>query len=585
MKKLYLIASFCVAMLSNAQTPGTLDTNFGTNGQVSTFTAQNYYPWSIGYQPYSGKIYTAGQADFNGSTYAVIGKYDFYGNLDTSFANNGYSMFILPGNTYQTAKEIKVFENDYFVLGTYKLPNNSNTYSAISKFDNSGNIITSFGNNGIINISTSSHIEIINDNIFAGNKVISKFNATTGIQQIYNQEMNTVNPNYRFYDIEVLDDGSQLFAGSITIDSKTYNYIEKHKTDGTFDTSFANGGKYIGDENSNPNGVWELKTQKYGANAGKIILLVTNTPVSTTTPILKRLNANGTPDTTFGINGNFIYPFISGSWVDRVLVKNGDEILLCGSNSNSNGTSDTYLMGVSSNGDVQYLTSNNNSSYSENWSMTTIPNSFVLTFGNTTDNTFTNFTNKIQRFYIEPPVISLIGDAYANGNWANDLVMSTTDNTTYTLSNVYLNATNNYLINGVKFRLDSNWFTNWGSDASGSFPIGTSINGNRNIAIPTSDYYDISFNIKTGVYNFTKHLATSEISKTEMVMFPNPAKEVLNFSEEVSDISITDFSGKMVKQLSSPTKSVNINNLAKGNYIITVTTKDGKRIYKKFIKE
>ncbi|WP_333851487.1 T9SS type A sorting domain-containing protein [Epilithonimonas sp.] len=68
-------------------------------------------------------------------------------------------------------------------------------------------------------------------------------------------------------------------------------------------------------------------------------------------------------------------------------------------------------------------------------------------------------------------------------------------------------------------------------------------------------------------------------------IFPNPTKETLNFSEELSSIKITDLSGKIIKQISNSEKSVNVLKLAKGTYIINATTKTGETITKKFIKE
>jgi len=89
----------------------------------------------------------------------------------------------------------------------------------------------------------------------------------------------------------------------------------------------------------------------------------------------------------------------------------------------------------------------------------------------------------------------------------------------------------------------------------------------------------------TASYNLACTLAVNESSKKGILMFPNPAKDILNFSEEISNIKITDFSGKIVKQISTSEKSVNLSKLAKGTYIITATTKTGETINKKFIKE
>jgi hypothetical protein len=86
-------------------------------------------------------------------------------------------------------------------------------------------------------------------------------------------------------------------------------------------------------------------------------------------------------------------------------------------------------------------------------------------------------------------------------------------------------------------------------------------------------------------YDLYCTLAVNETSKKEILLFPNPAENVINFSEEVSNIRISDLSGKVVTQISNSEKSINISELVKGNYIITGTTKTGETINKKFIKE
>ncbi len=80
-------------------------------------------------------------------------------------------------------------------------------------------------------------------------------------------------------------------------------------------------------------------------------------------------------------------------------------------------------------------------------------------------------------------------------------------------------------------------------------------------------------------------LSATDINKQEVTLYPNPVKEVLHFSEEVSNIRITDLSGRTVKQISTKGKSVNVANLANGVYIVTATTKAGKVITKKIVKE
>lgn len=80
-------------------------------------------------------------------------------------------------------------------------------------------------------------------------------------------------------------------------------------------------------------------------------------------------------------------------------------------------------------------------------------------------------------------------------------------------------------------------------------------------------------------------LDVTDPSQKQINIFPNPVKDILNFSEEVSNIRILDISGKIVKQISISEKAINLAELAKGTYIISATKKTGEKVNKKFIKE
>ncbi len=89
----------------------------------------------------------------------------------------------------------------------------------------------------------------------------------------------------------------------------------------------------------------------------------------------------------------------------------------------------------------------------------------------------------------------------------------------------------------------------------------------------------------TASYNTNCFLAVNDISKKEIIIYQNPVKDFINLSEEVSNIRISDLSGKIIKQISTSEKSINLSNLVKGTYIISATSKTGKTFNKKFIKE
>lgn len=85
--------------------------------------------------------------------------------------------------------------------------------------------------------------------------------------------------------------------------------------------------------------------------------------------------------------------------------------------------------------------------------------------------------------------------------------------------------------------------------------------------------------------NCNDALAVSGFEQNNIKIYPNPVKDILNFSEEVSDIKILDISGKLMTQNPISTKFVNVTNLPKGIYIITAKTKSNNIINQKLIKE
>lgn len=82
-----------------------------------------------------------------------------------------------------------------------------------------------------------------------------------------------------------------------------------------------------------------------------------------------------------------------------------------------------------------------------------------------------------------------------------------------------------------------------------------------------------------------ENLATEEYENTKFKIYPNPVKDIINFSEKLFNIKLNDISGKVIKQFSGSVKSLNLSDLPKGIYIITADTKSGKRLSEKFIKE
>ena len=84
-------------------------------------------------------------------------------------------------------------------------------------------------------------------------------------------------------------------------------------------------------------------------------------------------------------------------------------------------------------------------------------------------------------------------------------------------------------------------------------------------------------------------LANAVFEKNEMVLYPNPTKNILNLS--VNDgillykITIVDVTGKVLLEQTEHLSTINVEKLAKGVYILTASSAGDKKYQEKFIKE
>ncbi|TDX87269.1 putative secreted protein (Por secretion system target) [Epilithonimonas xixisoli] len=90
-----------------------------------------------------------------------------------------------------------------------------------------------------------------------------------------------------------------------------------------------------------------------------------------------------------------------------------------------------------------------------------------------------------------------------------------------------------------------------------------------------------------GILNFYKTyqtLGVTDLKKTQIKIYPNPAKNFINISTEkpIQSVEIYDVLGRLIK--TETKNNVNISQLAKGNYFLKIKTSD-QELIEKFIKE
>lgn len=102
-------------------------------------------------------------------------------------------------------------------------------------------------------------------------------------------------------------------------------------------------------------------------------------------------------------------------------------------------------------------------------------------------------------------------------------------------------------------------------------------------------YFDYNFPIATNeaITTVQSNLSTQEISKSEISIYPNPAKEILTFKtkEKVKKAEIYDVNGRLIKvELGISNNQIDVSSLKTGTYVIKAIS-DKKYYQAKFIKQ
>jgi uncharacterized delta-60 repeat protein len=150
-------ANFALARYDNS---GNLDATFGQNGLVSTDFSGNYDTANAIAIDSSNRIVVAGFANINGNTNFDLARYDNSGNLDATFGQNGLVTTDFSGN-YDTANAMRIDSSNRIIVSGSAIIN-GNTNFALARYDNSGNLDATFGQNGLVTTDFSGNYDTAN---------------------------------------------------------------------------------------------------------------------------------------------------------------------------------------------------------------------------------------------------------------------------------------------------------------------------------------------------------------------------------------------------------------------------------------
>ncbi|NML55887.1 T9SS type A sorting domain-containing protein [Chryseobacterium cheonjiense] len=316
-----------------SQTPGTLDSSFGTGGKTTSnyFTSQKIYDTAT---QIDGKIVAVGACSTgsnNNKFYAI--RFNSNGGIDTSFGSNGFFSLDMSGLGYNNfARTVELQPDGKIIIGGAVAQNNigDNYHFGVLRLNANGTVDTTFGNQGKSIFSMGSYSSVSNEirdialqpdgkivvagiyyNYPSTDFAVARLNIDGSLDSDFSNDGKvligftyTSNNNDEAHKIKILNDSRILIGGTTNYDDGAWCILQP---DGSLDSTFGTGGKKTFTTDSNfyfgtcyflpDNSI--LIGGQYSGNNGDAALY--------------KVSLNGTLDTTFGNNGKVIVDLDSSS--------------------------------------------------------------------------------------------------------------------------------------------------------------------------------------------------------------------------------------------------------------------------------
>ncbi len=365
---------------------GTPDTAFNGTGYAYLQSGQLSGLAAVGAVQSDGKILVGGNYGFN----PVVYRFNLDGTLDTSFGLSGRAMLVMPYyslDSYQSATIYKmvVQPNGQILLAGKGFDEGHNRYSALlARFNSDGWVDTSFGDDGLVippdtilgaNYQAIGGLSVQTDGKIVLEGTAPEFGNYGGLWAARYLPNGSADPTFHSNEVAyypfgfnqfggvgaaMSPNGSIIIAGNVS-DTLTQSGIllTRLQNDGApaasasllpyqtmndpsgslpgqLDASFGVLGKT---EFNNPSPVKLPDRTTFTVNAttvlasGKILIAGSTGMVANNGQgqfFLRRLNADGTVDATFGTNGSVVTAVGNYSWATSILVQTDGKIILGG---------------------------------------------------------------------------------------------------------------------------------------------------------------------------------------------------------------------------------------------------------------
>lgn len=300
-----------------AQTPGSLDTTFGTGGIATTHLNVTAQLKDLAIQA-DGKIIVVGSTFATAppgqpvtNITAVVARFNSNGSLDTTFDGNGYnnSLFMLDANSV-------VLQPDGKIVVGGRIQNSGYEAFSIARFNSDGSLDSTFNGNGKVTTAIGITSSIISVNVQADGKIVAagrtaltgtfsnrdfaivRYNADGSLDTTFGTSgrvATDISSTDDLYDSVIQEDGKILTVGFSTDPLSTMKSVTlvRYNGDGSLDTTFGSNGKVI-----SPGAADTLATEVAIQSDGKIVIVGDGIP-----PL--RYNSNGTVEMIFQTSGNY----------------------------------------------------------------------------------------------------------------------------------------------------------------------------------------------------------------------------------------------------------------------------------------
>jgi uncharacterized delta-60 repeat protein len=265
---------------------GTLDRSFGGSGQVVNPAGVAN---DVKVQP-DGKIVAAGDS---GNNFAVV-RYNADGSLDSTFGGKGGKGQVLTDigqNSNDGGERLALQRDGKIVVAGFTAPRNTSNFDlALVRYNADGSLDTSFGNGG---------------------KVIQHFTSPLAWQ---------VEPG--FLDMAIDPAAGKIVVGA-ALAGQPLSVVLRFNTNGNLDTSFGGSAGFVPTPSAvhvavqSDDRIVVAGRAEGGAATGSDIAIT-------------RLNADGTPDTTFGSGGRVVTPLPGEQGVRSLTIQPDGKIVVAG---------------------------------------------------------------------------------------------------------------------------------------------------------------------------------------------------------------------------------------------------------------